>query len=100
MGNNIKDWMGFLNEQQSDETQYYDLFEYSDKQPAELAEVVSRWLLKLEEDGLSYDEITEFHNDVYAIGYTFDSGLDAQPFGLRPIGVELNQLKGWEDIDD
>ena len=29
--------------------------------------------------------------------HTVDSGLDAQPYGLRPIGVELNQLKGWEN---
>jgi len=47
-----------------------------------------------------YDVIKKFHDAVYKIGYTFDSGLDAEPHGLRPIGVKLNQLVGWEDIDN
>jgi hypothetical protein len=76
--------------------EHCDLFEYYEKQPIELEQVVAKYANKLE-DGMSYDEITEFHNAVYEIGYTFDSGLDAQPYGLRPIGIELNQLKGWEE---
>jgi tetratricopeptide (TPR) repeat protein len=49
-------------------------------------------------DGDAYDMIKKFHDEVYEIGYTFDSGLDAEPYGLRPIGIELNQLEGWEDM--
>jgi hypothetical protein len=26
--------------------------------------------------------------------------LDAEPYGLRPIGVELEELEGWEHIND
>jgi len=48
---------------------------------------------------MDYDEIAEFLDEVESVGYTFDSGLDAQPYGLRPVGVNLNQLKGWEDSD-
>jgi hypothetical protein len=75
---------------------YYDLFEYYEKQPIELEKVVSVFSKKIE-DGISYKEIVKFHKKVHEIGYTFDWGLDAQPYGLRVLGVQLNQLNDWED---
>ena len=90
----------FLNEQHGN-TEYHDLFEFYDEQPSELKKIVDFYLDKLESGDYTEDTykfITKFHDAVYKIGYTFDSGLDAQPYGLRPIGVELNQLKGWENI--
>lgn len=92
----------FLNEQHEN-TEYHDLFEFYDEQPIELKKIVDFYSNKLENGDYkedTYKLITKFHDAVYKIGYTFDSGLDGQPYGLRPIGVELNQLKGWENIDN
>ena len=103
MINKVKNFKQFVNEnlQQNNNLniQYYDLFEHYEMQPPKLKEVVDRWDKKLT-DGLSYDEVSQFLRDVEKVGYTFDYYLDAVPYGLRPIGIELNQLKGWEDIDN
>jgi len=87
----------FLNEQKVI-TQHHDLFEYYEEQPVELKAVVDKYLDMLESgdyEGDTYQLLKRFHDEVYEIGYTFDSGLDAQPYGLRTIGIKLNQLKGW-----
>ena len=76
----------------------YDLFEHYELQSIQLKEIVDKYLDILEnseED--SYIVLKQFHNDVNQIGYTFDYYLDGMPYGLRPIGIELNQLIGWED---
>ena len=39
-------------------------------------------------------------NEIEPLGYTFDYYLDAEPYGLRPIEVELTELEGWENIND
>jgi len=78
------------------ETQYHDLFEYYEEQPPELKQIVDKYE-KILSRHKNYEVINKFRDEVGKIGYTFDSGLDAEPYGLRPIGVELNQLKGWED---
>ena len=59
-----------------------DLFEDYEKQPKELAEIVQRY----GDDDLNYETVKEFLGKVNAIGYTFDYGLDAEPYDLRPIG--------------
>lgn len=76
-----------------------DLFEYYEEQPKELKTICDKWQEK-SVDGLSYIDCEDFLEEVEAIGYTFNYGLDAEPHGLRLIGIELNQLKGWEDIDN
>jgi len=38
--------------------------------------------------------------EIEPLGYIFDYYLDADPYGLRPIGVELNELEGWEHINN
>lgn len=62
-------------------TKEIDLFEDYIKQPKELAEIVQRY----EEQELNYETVKEFLGKVNAIGYTFDYGLDAEPYDLRPI---------------
>jgi hypothetical protein len=37
-------------------------------------------------DGMDYKEFVPLHDELYAIGYTFELGLDAQPYDLRKIG--------------
>jgi hypothetical protein len=39
-------------------------------------------------------------DEIEPLGYTFDYFLDAEPYGLRPIGVELVELEGWEHVND
>lgn len=74
-----------------------DLFETPDIMPEALTEIFIRWELRIM-DGLSYEEIAAFLNEVESVGYTFDYYLDAEPYGLRPIGTELHELEGWENI--
>ena len=68
-----------------------DLFEHYDEQPIELKKIVDNWSQRLDR-GLSYKQVAEFFNECDAIGYTFDSGLDAKPYGLRLIGVDIDEI--------
>ena len=47
---------------------------------------------------IDFTKISEFLKEVNEIGFTFDSYLDGEIYGLRPIGVEINQLVGFENI--
>ena len=76
---------------------YKDLFEDYENQPAELSEIVSAYMEKFEEGDYDYEDSKKFLAEVEAIGYTFDYGLDNEPYGLRPIGVELSQIEGYEE---
>lgn len=78
---------------------YRDLFEDYENQPEELAEIVSTYMEKFEEGDYDYDDSKRFLEEVESVGYTFDYGLDNEPYGLRPIGVELSQIEGYEDMD-
>jgi hypothetical protein len=68
-----------------------DLFENYDEQPEELAEITNFYAQKFDEDDYDYEDSKNFLKAVEAIGYTFDYGLDNEPYGLRPIGTELNE---------
>lgn len=73
-----------------------DLFEDYENIPSNVQEILNEYEL---EDN-SYDVLDELLNRLEAVGYTFSYGLDAEPYGLRPIGVNLNELKGYEDEED
>jgi hypothetical protein len=49
---------------------------------------------------MDYKDTRNMLEEVESVGYTFGYGLDNEPYGLRPIGVRLNELKGFEDYDD
>jgi hypothetical protein len=71
-----------------------DLFEDYENQPSKVAEILSKY--ELEES--DYTVLEELKNRLETeTGFTFEYGLDAQPYGLRPVGVELNELEGYED---
>ena len=72
------------------------LFEDYENQTEELNNILSKY----EYEDNTYQMLEKLHKEVNEIGYTFDSYLDAEPYGLRPIGIELNQLEGFEDIDN
>ena len=48
-------------------------------------------------DGLSYDKLGEYVNRFENLGYTFDYGLDAEPYALRKIGTPLEDVIGFND---
>ena len=70
-----------------------DLFETPDLIPENIKSVINTF----DEDVDSYVELRRLVNEVEELGYTFDFYLNAEPYGLRPIGVELNELEGWEN---
>ena len=61
---------------------YKCLFDDHKNMPRKLAELVER--------NATLEEIE-------AIGFTYDTGLDGTPYGLRPIGVHITKLEGYED---
>jgi hypothetical protein len=76
-----------------------DLFEDYENIPANVQEVFDRYSEKFGDDlgGMNYQDMANMQKEVEKLGYTFDSYLDNVPFGLRPVGVELNQLRGYEE---
>jgi hypothetical protein len=85
---------------QGGQFQYIDLFEDYENIPSEVQEILDRYAEQFGEDfgRMDYKDMANMHKEIESFGYTFDSYLDNQPFGLRPIGVELNQLKGYEEF--
>jgi hypothetical protein len=74
-----------------------DLFEDYENQPAEVSEILSEY----EREDNTYSVLSELQKRLETeTGYTFDYGLDAEPYGLRPLGVPLSQVEGFEDFDD
>jgi len=68
-----------------------DLFQNYNEQPEELAQIVNFYMEKFDEGDYDYEDSKNFLKEVEAVGYTFDYGLDNEPYGLRPIGTELNE---------
>jgi hypothetical protein len=64
-----------------------DLFEDYELLPEELKVVCDKWQEKAAYWGLDYNDCEIFQKECEAIGYTFDYGLDAEPFDLRPINL-------------
>lgn len=64
-----------------------DLFETPELIPIEVKAVLDTF----NEDADSYQELSRLVSELEPLGYTFDYYLDAVPYGLRPIGMELNE---------
>ena len=73
-----------------------DLFET----PELIPENVQLVLYSFDEDADSYKELARILKLVEDLGYTFDYYLDAEPYGLRPINIKLEELEGWENINN
>ena len=73
-----------------------DLFETPELIPSEVQDV----LVTFDEDADDYQELDRLLAELEPLGYTFDYYLDAEPYGLRPIDMELVELEGWENIND
>ncbi|MCT4237875.1 JAB domain-containing protein [Elizabethkingia anophelis] len=59
--------------------------------PQELEKVMEKWQEKIE-NGLDYKDCANFQKDCEALGYTFNYGLDAVPFDLRPIDIKEQNI--------
>ena len=74
-----------------------DLFETPDLIPIDVQIVLESF----DEDcANTYHELDRLLSEIEPMGYTFDYYLDAEPYGLRPIGMEVEELEGWEHIND
>ena len=73
-----------------------DLFET----PELIPENVQATLETFDENADDYHELDRMLEAIEPLGYTFDYYLNAEAYGLRPIGMELKELEGWEHIDD
>lgn len=67
-----------------------DLFDDHSNMPKELAAICDKYSQKYE-DYIPKKAIDQFLSEVEKIGYTFEYGLDLVPFGLRPIGTNLEE---------
>lgn len=72
-----------------------DLFETQEKIPANVQQVLESF----DEDcANTYHELDRILSIIEPMGYTFDYYLNAEPYGLRPVGIKLNELEGWEHV--
>lgn len=76
-----------------------DLFEHPELIPAEIAEILDRYQEEFE-GVMDYEDTEKMLKEVEAKGYTFDYYLDNEPYGLRPIGVKLEELEGFEKMEN
>jgi len=84
-----------LNKMNKGGVAYVDLFEDYENIPANVQAILNDYEL---EDS-DYNTLNDLQNELAEVGYTFEFGLDAEPFALRPIGVEVNELQGYEDYE-
>jgi len=62
-----------------------DLFEDYKKQPKELAEIVEIYEEKYSDGEMDYESTKEFLSKANDIGYTFEYGLDNEPYNLKKM---------------
>jgi len=74
-----------------------DLFETPELIPEEVQAILESFD---ENSGNEYFELDRILAEIEPLGFTFDYYLDADPYGLRPIGVKLSELEGWGHIED
>ncbi len=66
--------------EESEEVEEEDLFEHPDKVPVKVQNILDKL-----DGSLNYDRIQKLKKRVEALGYTFDSGMDNEPYNLRKI---------------
>lgn len=71
-----------------------DLFETPELIPNEVQNILESF--GEDECPNDYIDLERLLKLINQLGYTFDYGLDAEPYGLRPIGMKLEELEGWD----
>jgi hypothetical protein len=78
-----------------------DLFEHPELIPEPVSEILNRFQEESDGDELSYEQLRLMLDAVHNEGYTFEYGLDAVPYGLRPVHVALEELEdGYVEVED
>lgn len=79
-----------LSQEEDDKEQYIDLFEDYNNIPPKVQAILNKYEKQFGDDlgNMDYRDMGNMHNEIYAIGYTFDSCLDNIPYDLRPIGTK------------
>jgi len=72
-----------------------DLFETPELIPQDVQAILETFN---EDEPNTYIELARLTNELEEIGYTFDYYLDAEPYGLRPADMSLQELEGWEHV--
>lgn len=70
-----------------------DMFEYYNELPIEVQLILDKYF-ECEND---YESCGNLVEELESVGWTCDYGLDAEPYGLRLIGVELEEIEGYEN---
>ena len=75
---------------------HIDLFEDFENIPTKIKKILNKYENAFI-DG-NYTELTKALNEIRKNGYTFDFYLDGQAYGLRPLNIPLEKLKGYENL--
>lgn len=77
-----------------------DLFEDYENMPENLSVIVEKYAEIDEMGEMDYAQTKNFLNEVQAIGYTFDYGLDNQPYDLRKMakGGEIETKREFVEV--
>lgn len=62
-----------------------DLFEYYELLPKEASKIYWKYSEIGASEGFNYDTCAEYLEEMNAVGYTFEYGLDGEPINLRKI---------------
>jgi hypothetical protein len=81
------------------DSQFVDLFQYYELMPENVSSIFNMYY-EMGGNEWDYDSLKKLEGDLEELGYTFDYGLDAEPYGLRPIELSLNQLKDFEEYEN
>lgn len=74
-----------------------DLFEDYEIQEPKLREIVQKINDAYDEDEVNTQFLQSRLDEAEAIGYTFEIDMDGSAYGLRPKGVEITELEGFEE---
>ena len=73
-----------------------DLFDSPELIPKKVNCIFEKYYAKYG-DCMDYKDTQAMLDEVNKVGYTFEYYLDNVPYALRPIGVKLNEVEGYED---
>lgn len=76
--------------------QFKCLFEHHEDQPPKLKKLLEKWEDKFIE-GINYNELENLKKECEKIGYTFEYGLDAEPYNLMTISHYNNPKRTTDD---
>jgi hypothetical protein len=77
-----------------------DGFEDHENLPEDVKALLDIWSDRLSHGQGGYDAVGDMLDDFENLGWTFDFGLDGEPYGLRPMNGDQNEMNenqaDWE----